>query len=545
MHSFEIKLNGRGASIPGTGEWSENDHIYTFFPRDFLAGESDYTARVEARIRENGRDLMVRGAVYREELLHHFRTGPMPDRIVPDMINFTYPYIRQQNFLKSETRSNQGYIVLTAAGCPLLSVEGDVSNIDVSFTARFTSEDGEVINTRAIIEREQIIKFDVSQLQPRKLYCLQIIRKDQPRGSVSLPGNMSLSSMTGGPIAGTLGISSLQIQNLHAILGRSTVASNQFTRIQLPSGQVRQFEKELFNYFFKTSGYTDFKTKLAAEQSDWNDETITFGVDVIKLENSFSENLEWVDVNTFKVLPHYRSRSFSKRVNFYLRPPLEAEFETYVPGTLLPNQYFMSITAPKILAPYLDGAFLRQRVVNNVLVSWGVNVSSSIPGFPFYGGYQAYDRSIFFSEVTPFKQALDDATVNMAFTETSGPGIAMTGFSVPILPPGFVPLTVRKTTVLYSMHLTGMTQYRALQRDYRQFAYQTLTLPVGVGTITTTPYELMNTTDKTSVTRILSREPIGMTKPSKGPHSFGFVYKYPLTDGTDTYNEIIPFNFHN
>ena len=175
MHSFEIKLNGRGASIPGTGEWSENDHIYTFFPRDFLAGESDYTARVEARIRENGRDLMVRGAVYREELLHHFRTGPMPDRIVPDMINFTYPYIRQQNFLKSETRSNQGYIVLTAAGCPLLSVEGDVSNIDVSFTARFTSEDGEVINTRAIIEREQIIKFDVSQLQPRKLYCLQTV----------------------------------------------------------------------------------------------------------------------------------------------------------------------------------------------------------------------------------------------------------------------------------------------------------------------------------------------------------------------------------
>ena len=28
-------------------------------------------------------------------------------------------------------------------------------------------------------------------------------------------------------------------------------------------------------------------------------------------------------MNTFKVLPHYRSRSFSKRVNFYLRPPLE------------------------------------------------------------------------------------------------------------------------------------------------------------------------------------------------------------------------------
>ena len=95
------------------------------------------------------------------------------------------------------------------------------------------------------------------------------------------------------------------------------------------------------------------------------------------------------------------------------------------------------------------------------------------------------------------------------------------------------------------MHLTGMTQYRALQRDYRQFAYQTLTLPVGVGTVTTSPYELMNTTDKTSVTRLLSREPISMTKPLKGPHSFGFVYKYPLTDGTDTYNEIIPFNFQN
>ena len=206
----------------------------------------------------------------------------------------------------------------------------------------------------------------------------------------------------------------------------------------------------------------------------------------------------------------------------------------------------MSITAPRILVPYLDGAFLRQRVVNNVLVSWGVNVSSHIPQFPLYSGYQAYDRSIFFSSITPFKEALDDATVNMAFTEsTGGIGISMTEFSMPVMPLGFVPMTAHKTTVLYGMHLTGMTQYRALQRDYRRYAYQTLTLPVGVGTVTTSPYELMNTTDKTSVTRLLSREPISMTKPLKGPHSFGFVYKYPLTDGTDTYNEIIPFNFQN
>jgi hypothetical protein len=148
--------------------------------------------------------------------------------------------------------------------------------------------------------------------------------------------------------------------------------------------------------------------------------------------------------------------------------------------------------------------------------------------------------------MTPFKEALDDATVNMAFTEsTGGIGISMTEFSMPVMPLGFVPMTAHKTTVLYGMHLTGMTQYRALQRDYRRYAYQSLTLPVGVGTVTTSPYELMNTTDKTSVTRLLSREPISMTKPLKGPHSFGFVYKYPLTDGTDTYNEIIPFNFQN
>lgn len=545
MHSFEIKLNGRGASLPGTGEWSENNHIYTFYPTSLFQGESNYTARVEARIRENGRDLLVRGTAYREELLHHFRTGPMPDHIVPEMINFTYPYIRQQNFLKSETRADQGYIVLLQRN-PLLSVEGDVSNVDVSFTARFTSEDRAVISTPAVIEREQIIKFDVRQLQPGKLYCLQIIRRDQPRGTVSLPGNMSMNSMTGGPVATTGGRGgSMQIQNLYAVLGRSTVTSNQFTRISLPAGQVRQNEKELFNYFFKTSGFTDFRTKLAAEQSDWDHETITFGVDVIKLENSFSENLEWVDVNTFKVLPHGRSRSFSKRVNFYLRPPLNAEFDTYTPGTVLPNQYFMGTIAPRIVVPYLEGANLRQRVINSVQVSWGVNVSSSIPGFPLYNGYPPYDQSIFFSEVTPFKNPLDDATVNMAFTETTGPGITMTGLSVPILPPGVLPMTPHRTTVLYSLHLTGMTQYRELQRDYRRFAYQTLTLPVGVGTITTSPYELMNATDKTSVTRLLSREPIGMTRPSKGPHSFGFVYKYPLPDGTDTYNEIIPFTFHN
>lgn len=547
MHSFELKLNGRGAPLPGSGEWSENDHIYTFLPASLLSGESNYTARVEARIREDGRDLMVRGSVYREELLHHFRTGPMPDHIVPEMINFTYPYIRQQNFLKSETRSSQGYIVLLQRN-PLLSVEGDVSNVDVSFTARFTSEDREVINTQAIIEREQIIKFDVARLQPQKLYCLQIIRRDQPRGTVSLPGNMSLNDMTGGPVAGGVGgNASLQIQNLYAVLGRSTITSNQFTRIQLPSGQVRQNEKELFNYFFKTSMYTDFRSKLAAEQADWDPETVTFGVDIITLDNSFNESLEWVDVNTFKVLPHARSHSFPKRVGFYLRPPLNAEFETYTPGTVLPNQYFTGTIAPRIVVPYLEGANIRQRVVNNVQAAWGVNVSSSIPWYPLYEGFAPYDENIYFSSTTPYRYPMDDATINQAFTETTGlNGITMPSLpGIPPLPLGYNPSARPQTRIMYGLHLTGMAQYRKYQQDLRRFAYQSLTLPVGVGTITTSPYELMSATDKTYVTRALAREPIGMTRPSKGPHSFGFFYKYPLPDGRDTYNEIIPFTFQN
>ncbi|MFZ1676269.1 MAG: hypothetical protein WAT91_03295 [Saprospiraceae bacterium] len=548
MYAFEIKLNGRGAPIAGTGEWAEHNRVYNFYPAALLRGESDYTARVEARIRENGRDFITHGSVFKEELLHHFRTGPMPDRIVPQMINFTYPYIRQQNFLKSETRSDQGYIVLFSRN-PLLSVEGDVSNVDVSFTARFTSEDREVINTPAIIEGERIIKFNVSQLQADKLYCLQIIRRDQPRGVISLPGNMSLNDITGGPVGGSMvsGIAALQIQNLYAVLGRSTVMSNQFTRVSLPSGRVRQYEKELFNYFFRTSDYNDFTSKLASEQSDWDKETLTFGVDVIKLENSFTENLEWVDVNPFQVVPNHRSVSFSKRVDFYLRPPLNIEFDTYTPGSVYPSQYFTSIVAPRIMRPYLEGVGMRTRVISNFTRDWGVNVSAHIPQFPLFEGYTSYGGSIYFSTTTPYKNPLDDSSINESFSESTGmSGIPLPTIAhVPLLPVGFHPPPLRRTAVMYGVHVNGMIQYRHLQRDMRHFAYQTLTLPVGVGTVTTSPYEIMGTEDKNYVTRILSNDPITATKLTKGPNSFGFIYKYPLPDGSDTHNGYTPFTFQN
>lgn len=546
MHSFEIKLDGRGAPLIGTGEWTDRSHVYHFTPQRMLNGNSNYTVRVEARIRENGSDLRVRGSVYSEFLLHHFRTGPMPDRIVENMISFTYPYIHQQHFLKNETRAGEGYIVLRQE-FPELSRPGDVSDVDVSFHARFTSQDNELIAVPAIIERDRIIRFDVRQLQPDKIYCLQIIRRDQPRGVISMGGNTNLGAMTGGPVgAGYLPAGGpMQVHNLHAVLGLSTVTSNQFQRIQLPNGRVRQYEKELFNYFFKTSRYLDFREKLEAERNSWEVQKITFGVDIIKVENDFEESLEWVDLQSFKVVPTPSAKLFDKRVGFSLREPPNAEFDAIPEGSLTPNQYLLSTISPRIVVPYLQMVQIRQGVITGIQRNWGVNASSSIPLFPLYEGYGPYQDQLYFTSSTPYMRALDEATINSAFTvNPAGSSYAFpVGSSVPLLPVGFSLGYASPTSVTYGLHLAGLSQHRRMQQDMRQYAYRTVTFPVGVGQVTSTLYELMSVSDQNLVTRVIARDPVGSTRPSKGPHTFGFYYKYPLPDGSNAVNQIIPFTF--
>lgn len=544
MYSFDVKLNGRGPSLPGTGEWTENNHVYNFYTNSLLQGETDYTVRVEARIRENGRDLRTRDTTWREAMLHPFRTGRMPNRIVNGMVNFTYPYIRQQNFLKEETHSDQGYIVLLWQN-PLLSRPGDVSDVDVSFTARFTDEDGQVTSTPAIIEGEKVIKFNVSSLLPDKIYCLQIIRRDQPHGVIALSGNMNLNDITGGPV-GTLPSAAnpvMQIQNLYAVLGLSTIQSNQFQRIQLPTGRVRQYERELYAYFFKTSSYLHFRSKIAAEQADWETRKITFGVDVLQLDNHFEENLEWTDLQSFQVLPNRRSVTFSKRVGFYLREPLNSEFETYSGGTP-PNQYLVSTIAPRVMTPHLQMLDVRRRVLDQIRIGWGVEANPYVPAFPLFPGYGRYGDDLYFSSATPYQSPLGDQAIQQAYASGTGDISIPIPIGIPVPPSGFPSIAApRPTSVLYALHLSGNDQHRRLKQDIRHFSFSTLTIPLPTGVFTTTPNELMPATDRQFISRLLAFDSYSATKPMKGPHSFGFYYKYPLPDGTDAVSEIFPFTF--
>lgn len=550
MYAFELKKRGSSAIISGSGNWIENNRVYDFAPISVLQANSAHTIRVEARIRENGRDLTSGGRVYREERIHEFTTGAEPNKIVNENLSFTYPYINQQNFLKAETRSNEGYVRCKRANNSFLR-EGDVSNVTTSFYARFTDGDGNSFSSPIRIMRgERGVIFTVDQLQNDKLYCVQIIRKDRPNGTLFVPGGSSaLGAINASVINTSLINTSLQIVNFAATIGNNTIQSNQFKRITLPAGMVSQYETELYAYFFKTSKYNRLVDKIRAEQPAWDNRIITFGYELGRVEKLMDESFEWTDADSFKVVAQ-SDKQFTPRIRFFLEPVPDVLDGTAGPTAVPVNAYLREIVAPRITQNYTRMLLERADIIRRTTAA---NPGSTVlcPNIMPISGMRIYDRSVGFASNSYRMQPLTQNQINGAFTTAvNSGGIAinvplLTGLGGLSLPA----LSGRKfnTVLRYEPTITGTDHYKELRREAMIFAHSLVTIRSAVGSSLVTSYELMTTAQKRFFDEHINRsrlmDQIRHMNWTKGPQTIGLQYLYPDENGNDVLGSVSPFVF--
>ncbi|MFM2394514.1 MAG: hypothetical protein RLZZ546_2496, partial [Bacteroidota bacterium] len=560
MHSFELRKQGTSVNLVGNGVWSEENHIYTFEPTNVLAANSRHTLRVEARIRENGRDLLVAGRTFKEEKTHTFTTGQEPDKIVDENLRFTYPYINQQTFFKEETRFNQGYIKARRADNRCFQV-GDVSSFTREFSARFTDEDGNVTNVPAIIYASASgISFDVSKLLPSKIYCVQIIRKDTPINQNSTSGNPYMNIAYANRHLINPINTSLQISNLIATIGNSTITSNQYKRINLPNGKVGQNETEIYSYFFRTSKYTTFGNKMRAEPTEWQGEIITFGLEIGRAKKSMIENFEWVDFQSFKVVPQ-SDHTFEKRVKFIMQKPPDM-LDGVVSNTAIPvNQYLNNDVSQKITVPYISLLLARNRVVDNLNSRFPPNAGFLlIPEVSYSIDYIEFNKNVYINPESRHFAPLSQDAINNAFTEVyngNSPLSRALANRISNIDIAFNPLllanlpVINTTTIInYEPTIAALNSYKQLRRSILNFTNLRINILRYNFDIFNSELNIWNEltpTEKSYFNQHILRngavQQMQYVNFTRGPQTIGLRYLYPDSNGTDVNGSLFPLTF--
>ncbi|HRG21712.1 MAG TPA: hypothetical protein PLQ57_11805 [Saprospiraceae bacterium] len=553
MYAFELKKSGSSAILPGNGNWIEENRVYDFAPINVLQANSLHTIRVEARIRENGRDLTTAGRLFREERIHEFTTGNEPDRILDENLSFTYPYIRQQHFLKGEHRANEGYVRCKRANNGFFA-EGDVSSVVTTFYARFTDEDNQSFQTPVRIMRGQIgAIFQTNQLVNEKLYCVQIIRKDTPiPGAASSGTNPMLSAaVTSTVMVPSRIITSLRIINFSAVVGSNTINSNQYKRINLPGGRVNQYEREIYSYYFKTSKFNRLTEKIQAEQPDWTFSKINFGYELGKIEKNMDESFEWVDAESFKVVPQ-SNKTFTPRLKFFLQPIPESLDGSTATTPIPINSYLREIANRRIIQNYsrmmLERADIIRRTSN-------ANPGSTVlcPNIMPISGFNLYDSSTGFASNSFRRAPLTQDQINSAFSSYVGVGVPgaignMPSFAgTPIMGMASFVAGRTKTILRYEPTVAGTEHYKQLRREAVIFANSLTTIRSSVGSSLITTYDLMTPAQKSffdeheNRSRILDQ--IRYMNWTKGVQVFGIQYIYPDENGNDVLGSLGPLAF--
>lgn len=554
MHIFQVRKSGTTNSLLSSEtSWSDNNHIYTFSPLDVLEGNTDYSVKVVARVRDNGIDMMSNGAVFYEELIHTFRTGEAPDRIVDQNLSFTYPYKNQQTFFKKETTANKGYVVCKRSNNQFLK-PGDVSEFVTTFYAKFTSEDGTITTSDVTIHPGyKGVSFDVSQLENSKIYCIQIIRKDRPVSELRLPGNISIDPVGAGRL-NPASNRNLQVLNFAATIGASTIASNQFKRIQLPGGQVAQFETEIYSYYFKTSQFDKMSDKLTAENPGWNKKVVRFGVELISLEKNMTEKFEYADNSSFKVT-NSSNIEFGPRVTFRIKPLpnlLDGIFES---EDLPVNNYLREIIAQRVMQPHSAANLLIPQIHRRLNISYsGFNFD------PFYlepiPGYTEYNKHIMIRPSSSLLAPLSASELTVAFNDDEGEAFGfLNNLNMGTMPTGQnlnLPFTADRntsnTTIGYEPTVYGLKHYRDMRQTLLTFSMLTLNGRSGIGNVSVLLWDQLTPSEKNAINRHLLNSTINkMIREidfTKGPQTFGIQYLYPDTAGRDVKGSIFPFTFN-
>lgn len=513
MKTFYLKDSIDKKIIPGKSYWSEENRMYKFKTDTTLGAERYYLVYVEARAKVNGsEDLKIPGTneIYAERKLHKFKTGPRPDRIVPENLDFTYPYINQKAFLKGETTNDYGYIRLQRSGNEFLEGYSQMPGLSSpQFYVKFkTAGMPEIVENFSISENTKLIKFKVDQLLPSKTYEADFYRYDPPD---LRPENI----INGNGFADESGLSA-SVEEFKTVVEGDSVKSKDFKKIQIMTSGVSR-TKLLFSLQFKTSRYNTMAEKM--NDVTWDKNISGSLIATVSHKSELKEYIEPIDITSFRPVASNNGvgdRNFGPRIKLSIKVTNQ-QSGTYLPNAI--NTYILQRYNPQILNKIgyigeLSGT-IKQRIKNSG--TYGSNLNIQMPAFDEFE-YTDFDESALFRSNTP---TLSPKQVN--------------------------PLAGNKfTSIDYKVNDIGVANKFVLNSNYSEFLYNNIFIkfpPPLPKMVIGTPYEFMTTSERNNVNATLNQNMFQVMKLNSGLHTFRMCYIYPHESGGNKYGSHIDFNY--
>lgn len=249
QRTFRIKLNHfnfvhDGILINGTKTWNPDNDLLVFESHDILPGEAtiEYSVKVTFEEKKNGAWLALKenNEVVEEVVSGSFLTGPAPDYIPENNIEYSYPLAGQVNFHKDE--HSTGYIQLKQ-GQAYLFEDPDIWD----FKAKMVYDDIEKMSDLEYDANSKLVSYNIpSGLQNSTIYYVKLVRVPATtnKGKFS---NMNVVS-----------------ENV-ALEGESNMEIN---RKDL-EGNIETYEENLlYETHIRTSKYATFSAKIDAMSYD-------------------------------------------------------------------------------------------------------------------------------------------------------------------------------------------------------------------------------------------------------------------------------------
>ncbi len=324
VRTFKVKLkdlNLRKASnndsVSGSVNLSPDKFSAYYSSHDMLAGNTSYKLNVAAYGEEFINELWIPavkndGSLITQSASTNFKTGAAPDKIEKQHVAYSYPIYGQGFFLQDECRSGK---VQLKTGMPHLFTQ--TAGYDVELIARFIpSDEGGVTKEVPFTynSSSKSLRFDVPNLQNSTLYYVQFVKKqtlEQTADSKDAGGNKENESDENT----TTRVRERKVNESGSdeiIIEERLILKN----------RVRENEKILYTYHFRTSKYNTMQAKLNSfNYMVTNSEYYSNNIEVHKAAYEGDESFGYYDLHPVEWVKSGAAHTFGPllKVNGYER----------------------------------------------------------------------------------------------------------------------------------------------------------------------------------------------------------------------------------
>lgn len=296
LKDFNLRKASTNDSVPGRMNLSPDKFSAYFSSHDMLAGNTNYKLDVAAYGEEyiNGNwESAVKndGSLITQNASTNFKTGPAPSKIDEQHVAYSYPIYNQGFFLQDECRLGK---VQLKAGMPTLFAR--TPGYDMELIARFIpSEEGaSTIEVPFIYDSGSTsLRFDIPNLQNSTEYYVQFVKKQtlKETGDIKDTGR----NATNEPEENT----STRVTETKMSDSRTDELIIEERKIL--KSRVRESEKILYSYHFRTSKYNTMQAKLNSfNYIVTNSDFYTNNVEVHKAAYEGDESFGYYDLHPFE-----------------------------------------------------------------------------------------------------------------------------------------------------------------------------------------------------------------------------------------------------